>query len=240
MVRIAVFQHVAHEILGSFHPLLKEAGFRIRYINYGRAHHAMIDMQRFDALVILGGPMGVYEVEKYPHLRDEISVIRSAIALGRPVLGICLGAQLVAAALGSEVRPVGVKEIGWYDVHLTDDGRKDPVLGKFQDCEKIFQWHGDTFDIPEGAVHLASSEICRNQAFRYGDRVYGLQFHLEVDKPMIERWLKIPVNVEELEPLGGAILAKQIREGNDIYLARLELASKGVFAAFVGLFARAE
>src|SRR3954466_15879822 len=119
MVRVAVFQHVAHEILGTFHPLLKDAGCRIRYINYGREHHAPIDMRRYDALVILGGPMGVYESDRFPHLRDEIKVIQQAIELNKPVLGICLGAQLLAAALGSEVRSSGVKEIGWYDIHLT-------------------------------------------------------------------------------------------------------------------------
>jgi GMP synthase (glutamine-hydrolysing) len=236
MARIAVFQHVAHEILGTFHPLLKDAGFRIKYVNYGRQHHDIVDMKRYDGLVILGGPMGVYEADRYPHLADEIAVIKTAIEQDKPVVGICLGSQLLAAALGSEVRPAGVKEIGWYDVMLNDEGRSDPVLGKFKTQEKVFQWHGDTYTLPTGAVRLASSALCPEQAFRYGAKTYGLQFHLEVDEPMIERWLKIPSNVEELEPLGGASLAAAIRAANLQYLPRLAAASRQVFTSLIGLF----
>jgi GMP synthase (glutamine-hydrolysing) len=236
MPRIAVFQHVAHEILGTFHPLLKDAGFRIRYVNYGRKHHDVLDMRRYDGLVILGGPMGVYEAERYPHLRDEIDVIKTAIDQDKPVLGICLGSQLLAAALGSGVRPAGVKEIGWFDVALTEEGRADPVLGRFKQSERVFQWHGDTYDLPKGAVRLASSAVCQEQAFRYGDKTYGLQFHLEVDEPMIERWLKIPANVEELAPLGGDELMASIRAANPVYLPRLQVASRQVFSGLVELF----
>src|SRR5689334_9978529 len=157
MVRIAVIQHVAHEILGTLHPQLKDAGVRIRYVNYARQGHTQLNVERYDALVLLGGPMGVYQVDAHPHLAEEIAC----------------------------VRPNGVKEIGWFDVELTDAGRADPILGRFQAKEKIFQWHGDTFDLPEGAVHLATSELCAQQAFRYGDNVYGLQFHLEADRAQI-------------------------------------------------------
>jgi GMP synthase (glutamine-hydrolysing) len=118
-----------------------------------------------------------------------------------PVLGICLGAQLIATALGAHVRRNPVKEIGWYDVTPTPEGEKDPLFSCFNGTEKIFQWHGDTFDIPHGAVHLATSPECANQAFRYGDRTYGLQFHLEVDEALIHRWLKTPVHMRELEDL---------------------------------------
>lgn len=238
MVRIAVFQHVAHEPLGTFHPLLRAAGFRIRYFNYGRKHHEMANMKRYEGLVVLGGPMGVYEGHTYPHLRDEIECIQAALDRDIPILGICLGSQLLAAALGAEVYPGKTKEIGWHEVSLTATGQADPILGRLGASETIFQWHGDTFDLPTGAVHLASSALYANQAFRYGSKAYGLQFHLEVDKPMIERWLTIPVNRPDVDELGGDALAAKIRQGFPLHLPRMEVASRRLFSAVIELFAR--
>jgi GMP synthase (glutamine-hydrolysing) len=238
MARIAVIQHVAHEILGTLHPLLKDADFRIRYLNYARVERAAIDIARYDALVILGGPMGAYQTDEHPHLAEEIEVIRRAIELERPVLGICLGAQLIAAALGARVYPAGLREIGWHEVRLTTEGKVDPILGRFQASEQIFQWHGDTFDLPAGAVHLATSDLCPHQAFRYGDSVYGLQFHLEVDGPQIERWLRLPANDADIAAMGGPSWAERIRQENPQHLPRLERATRGVFAGFIDLFAR--
>ena len=201
MKRLLVFQHVPHEILGTFNPLLKEAGFRIRYVNFGRTPDAKPNVEKYDGLIILGGPMCLDQTDSHPHLLTEIEAIRTAMERHMPVLGICLGAQLIAKTLGAEVRRNPVKEIGWYDVTPTVEGAKDPLFSCFNGTEKIFQWHGDTFDIPHGAVHLATSPDCRNQAFRYGERTYGLQFHLEVDEPLIHRWLKTPVHVRELQEL---------------------------------------
>ena len=201
MKRLLVFQHVPHEILGTFNPLLKEAGFRIRYINFGRTPEAEPNVEKYDGLIILGGPMCVDQTDSHPHLLTEIKAIETAISNNMPVLGICLGAQLIATALGARVQRNPVKEIGWYDVTPSDAGTKDPLFSRFKGTEKIFQWHGDTFDIPHGAEHLASSPECPNQAFRYGERTYGLQFHLEVDEPLIQRWLKTPVHMRELESL---------------------------------------
>jgi GMP synthase (glutamine-hydrolysing) len=152
-----------------------------------------------------------------------------------PVLGICLGAQLIARALGAEVRAAPEKEIGWYDVTVTAAGRDDPVLGQLAPCEKIFQWHGDTFDLPSGAVHLASSAACAHQAFRYGDRIYALQFHLEVDEPLIERWLSVPVHRAELEALGGRIDPDTIRRETHAHIAQARALSDRTFAAFATL-----
>ena len=205
MHRLLVFQHVPHEILGTLDPLLRDAGFRIRYQNFGRQPDAVPDLSRYHGLIVLGGPMNCDQVHHYPHLAVEMAAIREAIAARKPVLGICLGAQLLARALGAHVRANPVKEIGWYDVQPTAEGQHDPLFRHFTGTEKIFQWHGDTFDIPDGAVHLASSPDCPNQAFRYGDNVYGLQFHLEVDAPMIHRWLHAPVNRRELDELHGKI-----------------------------------
>ena len=127
-----------------------------------------------------------------------------------PILGICLGGQLIARTLGALVHANHTKEIGWYDVHPASHAEQDPLIGEFNETEKIFQWHGDTFEIPHSAVHLASSRACSNQAFRYQTNVYAFQFHLEVDEPMILRWLKVPENRREIQSLHGDIDPDQI------------------------------
>ncbi|MDO8527950.1 MAG: gamma-glutamyl-gamma-aminobutyrate hydrolase family protein [Deltaproteobacteria bacterium] len=233
MKKILVCQHVAHEILGTLNPLFKSHGFRIKYTNFNRDPEAKPDLDGYHGLLILGGPMNVDETEKHPHLVHEVELIQKAIESGLPVLGICLGAQLIAKALGSKVTRHHTKEIGWYDLHLTDAGRGDPVLKNFSSTEKMFQWHGDTFDLPKGAIHLASSEICKHQAFRYGDNVYGLQFHMEVDEPMIHRWLKIAANKKEIEETFGAIQLDKILEETPQYIDRLKSLSHLSFGSFV-------
>ena len=199
MRRLLVFQHVAHEILGNLDPLLRAAGFRIRYVNFGRQPEAQPDISRYHGLIVLGGPMNCDQHDRHPHLETETRLIRDAIDAGKPVLGICLGAQLIARALGAAVMRNPTKEIGWYELNPTEAGKQDPLFSHFEQTQMIFQWHGDTFDIPRDAVHLASSPDCTNQAFRYGDNVYGLQFHLEVDEPMILRWLHNPSMAGEAE-----------------------------------------
>lgn len=238
MHRLLVFQHVPHEILGTLDPLLRDAGFRIRYQNFGRKSDAVPDLDRYHGLIVLGGPMNCDQVHHYPHLATEIAAIRVAIAARKPVLGICLGAQLVACALGARVSANPVKEIGWYDVEPTAEGRRDPLFRHFSAREKIFQWHGDTFAIPDGAVHLAASPDCPNQAFRYGDNVYGLQFHLEVDEPMIHRWLHAPVNVRELEELRGSIDPQRIATDTPLHVAQSQTLGTRLFGEFLRLFHR--
>lgn len=236
MRRILVFQHVAWELLGTLNPMLKQAGFRIRYVNFQRHPDAEPRINKYNGLVVLGGPMNVDQVAEYPHLATEARLIRAAIAQRIPVLGICLGAQLIAHSLGARVYANEVKEIGWYDVSVTDAAADDPLMAAMGPTQRIFQWHGDTFDLPTGAVHLASSPSCANQAFRYGDRVYGLQFHLEVDQPMIERWLDVPVHLEELATLGGTIDPERIRAETPERIGQSMELSRKVFGAFVDLF----
>jgi GMP synthase (glutamine-hydrolysing) len=236
MRRLLVLQHVAHEILGTLDPLLRAARCRIRYVNFGREPAARPDASRYDGLIVLGGPMNCDQVDRHPHLAHELECIRTAIRHGRPVLGICLGSQLIARALGAAVTRNPVKEIGWYDVTPTAAGRTDPLLRHFAGTEKIFQWHGDTFAIPAGAVHLASSPDCVHQAFRFGDNVYGLQFHLEVDAPMIHRWLHAPVNCRELDDLRGRIDPALIAAETPRYIGRARQLSDLVFGGFIHLF----
>jgi len=236
MPRLLVFQHVAHEILGTLDPLLRDAGFRIKYVNFERHPDAEPNLEGYDGLIVLGGPMNVDEVDNYPNLITEISLIRMAVEKELPILGICLGSQLLAKALGAKVTKNPEKEIGWYEVSPTNEGENDPLTSNFLREEKIFQWHGDTFDLPKGAKLLASSPLCKNQAFKFGDNVYGFQFHLEVDKPMIERWLNVPENKKEIEALGGKIDPDQIKTETPEYISRLNELSNAVFGDFIDLF----
>jgi GMP synthase (glutamine-hydrolysing) len=234
--RILVCQHVAFEILGTLNPLFKSHGFRIKYVNFGRHPDAQPNLDGYDGLVILGGPMSADAVEQYPHLLTEMRLIENAIGRRMPILGICLGAQLVAQALGAEVHRNPEKEIGWYDLSLSEVGRSDPLFSHFRERERIFQWHGDTFDIPEGALHLASSPTCTNQAFRYQDHVYALQFHLEVDEHLIERWLTVPVHRAEIASLNGKVDPDAIRRETRERIARLKQLSDRTFREFIQHF----
>jgi len=144
----------------------------------------------FTHVVFLGGPMNVYEEDRYPFLRDEDLFIKEAIQRGKWILGICLGAQLMAKALGARVFRAPVKEIGWYDVSLTRIGSIDPLFRRLPKTFSVFQWHEDTFEMPHGAILMATSSLVPHQAFRYGENAYGLQFHLEVTQEMIREWME--------------------------------------------------
>ncbi len=236
MKKLLVLQHVAHELLGTLNPLLKRAGFRIRYVNFARHPDAQPNLDGYDGLIVLGGPMSVNDSNRLPHLVTELKLIEEAMRREIPVLGICLGAQLIAKTLGAAVYQNPEKEIGWYDVSPTTDASSDPLLTPLQTTERIFQWHGETFDIPNSARHLAFSSFCANQAFRYATNVYGFQFHLEVDEPMIHRWLKVPENQKEISTLRGDHHIEQIYNETSLHMLRLSEISERVFSAFINLF----
>jgi GMP synthase (glutamine-hydrolysing) len=165
-----------------------------------------------------------------------MKLIEAAMNNHLPVLGICLGAQLIAKTLGANVYPNREKEIGWYDISPTGEAENDPLLAAFEKSEKIFQWHGETFDMPQSALHLAFSPLCANQAFRYGENVYGFQFHLEVDERMIRRWLRVGENRAEIAALGRAITAEKIHAETPTHIQRLHELSEQIFGEFIGLF----
>jgi GMP synthase (glutamine-hydrolysing) len=236
MKKLLVCQHVAHELLGTLNPLLKRAGFRIRYINFARYPDAQPSLAEYDGLVVLGGPMSVNDADRLPHLNAEMRLIEDGLRRNLPIMGICLGAQLIAKTLGAAVYPNQHKEIGWYDVSPTEEAQNDALLSAFASSEKIFQWHGDTFDIPRSTQHLAFSPLCTNQAFRYELNVYGLQFHLEVDEPMIHRWLRVPENSKEIAALNGGGTAEAIARETPSHIARLQELSARVFGEFINLF----
>lgn len=236
MKKLLVLQHVAHELLGTLNPLLKKSGFRIRYVNFARHPDAQPKLDGYDGLVVLGGPMSVNDAGRLPHLTTEMKLIEEALKRELPVLGICLGAQLIAKTLGAAVYRNKIKEIGWYDVSPTDHAQSDPLLGTFAETEKIFQWHGETFDIPCSTRHLAFSSLCANQAFRYSDNVYGFQFHLEVDEAMIHRWLRVPENRKEIAALGVTNTPERIHKETPEHMARLNHLSERIFGEFIRLF----
>jgi len=236
MKKILVCQHVAYEILGTLNPLFKQNGFRIRYVNFGRFPDLKPKLEGYEGLVILGGPMNTDQEQQYPHLTEEIRKIEQALKIDIPVLGICLGAQLIARALGAKVGRNPQREIGWKEVFLTEEGRGDPVLKNFAANEKIFHWHGDQFEIPKGAVHLAYSQLCENQAFRVGNKIYGFQFHLEVDEPMVERWLQVPERIEELHSISGNNEVQTILKETNQNISRLKELSSQTFGAFIRNF----
>jgi len=144
------------------------------------------DVNSFDMLVVMGGPMGVFDDQEYPWLEAEKDFLRQVVQSGKPVLGICLGAQLLAHVLGAHVQKNIVKEIGWYPVSLTPPGWESPAFKGIPATFEAFHWHGDMFRIPEGGIHIASSEACPNQAFTWNQRVVGLQFHLETTRQSLE------------------------------------------------------
>ncbi len=152
--------------------------------------------------------MNVYEEDKYPFLKDENEFLKEAIEKDLPILGFCLGAQLIAKAKGAIVKQAPEKEIGWFKISLNSNGLNDPLFQDFPEEIDVFQWHGDTFEIPEGAHKLAESEICPNQAFRIGNNIYGLQFHVEVTEEMIQQWLD--AYQDEIDSLKGLVNPDQV------------------------------
>jgi len=178
-MRAHYLQHVAFEGLGSIAPWLKEAGYKISSTRYFEAP-VLPEPEEVDFLIAMGGPMSVNDEMQFPWLSEEKAFIRGAILAGKPVLGVCLGTQLIAAAMGARVYPNPCREIGWFPVRAVPITGTPPFrVFRFPPAAEVFHWHGETFDLPSDAVHLADSEACRNQAFQLGPSSIGLQFHLE-------------------------------------------------------------
>lgn len=201
--RVLAFRHVPFEGLGRIEAALAACGFAIDYADLYAPGAGELHPATYDALVFMGGPMSVND--DLPYLRLEEQLIRDAIDRGIPVLGVCLGAQLIAHALGAPVRRLPVKEIGWFDIGFAPDAMQDPLFEGFSGRETMFHWHGETFDLPPGAVLLASSDRCKHQAFRLGSQVYGLQFHPEVTPEMISDWWRQDENCGDVCELDGPI-----------------------------------
>lgn len=209
MSKVLVIQHVACEGLGIIDAELKKFGLDADTVRVFKGDAVPRRAARgYSALIVLGGPMGVYDDKQYPFIKDELSLLESALKTDLPTLGICLGAQMLAKAAGADVYKGKAKEIGWYKATLTAEGAKERLFLGLPEDLTVFQWHGDTFDVPDGAVNLLSSKLFQNQAIRVGKNAYGLQFHLEVTGKMIGEW--IDVNAGELKALKGLVDAGEI------------------------------
>ncbi|UTW44170.1 gamma-glutamyl-gamma-aminobutyrate hydrolase family protein [bacterium SCSIO 12696] len=234
MAKVLVFQHVPYEPLGLLDPMLRSHRHRIRYVNFARGDATIPALDNYAALIVLGGPMNICQEAQYPHLALEKQAILQAMEQQIPVLGICLGAQLIASALGAKVFPASTVEIGWHPVHASEYAANDALGQHFANTETIFQWHGHTFDLPANAVPLSYGDRCRNQAFRVGTNTYGLQFHLEACESVIERWLTVPQHQDDLSRLAPGA-AEDVRQQNINALPRSQQLAEQVFGAFIEL-----
>lgn len=188
MKTATVIRHLAFEDLGSLADALKQQNYAINYVEAGLDSISEIQPLSPDLVVILGGPIGAYEEQDYSFLVDELRLLERRLQADLPTLGICLGAQLMARALGARVYPGADKEIGWSPLKLNDAGRNSALSNLAAEYTDVLHWHGDTFDLPVGATHLASSQKYQNQAFSWGKSALALQFHSEVTALCLERW----------------------------------------------------
>ncbi len=195
-MKVLVIKHVESEGPGTLKEGFEQAGAQVEVLSLYEGK-ALPAVDGYRAVVSMGGPMNVYEDHAYPFLREEAEFLREAIEAGVPVLGICLGAQMIARACGAKVTKAPVEEIGWYPVHITTEGRADELFWDFPSQLQVFQWHGDTFEVPEGGSLLFKAPLCRNQAFRYKN-AYGLQFHLEVTEALLRDWFDNDKRLKEI------------------------------------------
>ena len=178
-LKIHTFMHVPYEGLGCIEKWITLKKHSITYSKFYE-NYSLPELSEIDWLIVMGGPMGVYDENIYPWLSEEKNYIKRAIDSGKTVLGICLGSQLIADVLGAKVYPNKQKEIGWFNLSLTKVGQQHPILKDFENSFPVFHWHGDTFDLPSESIQLFQSEITKNQGFLYHEKVLGLQFHFEV------------------------------------------------------------
>jgi GMP synthase (glutamine-hydrolysing) len=229
---VLILRHMLQETAGTLEAALTRAGLDFRYIDLFQEVPAELPLDQAAGLIVLGGPMNVDEVDRYPFLKLDVQWIRQAIKTRLPMLGICLGAQLLAKALGSRVHPNPIKEIGWYRLDWLSAAADDPLFAQ-TGTSRVFQWHGDTFQLPKDAVLLAKGSSCQNQAFRWGSNAYGLQFHIEMTAEMIERWL---TRAEERAELNRTDISA-IRLQTPMFLREMQQLAADVFDRFARMCA---
>lgn len=230
-MRLLVLQHVDCEHPGALGEAAAERGIELEIRELDRGD-AIPDPRRYDGLVVLGGPMNVDEEEAHPWLAPEKEAIRAAVEAELPYLGICLGAQLLARALGAAVYPAAAPEVGVGEVRLTAAAADDPLFAGLPDPLPCLQWHGDTFDLPPGAILLATSEACRHQAFRVGPLAWGLQFHVEATPAMAREWGRLAAYRDSAEAALGPGALERVHDALAAAAPRLRPVSGELLDAF--------
>lgn len=222
-----ILKHVANEGAGTIHDFLLSKNIPVRFIELYRGESIPMDaptLSRVRAVCVMGGPMNADDEKQFPFLKTEDLFLRLLIREHVPLLGVCLGSQLIAKALGKKVHKAAAPEIGWSQVDLTDEAMSDPLFSPLFKTElRVLQWHEDTFDLPDGAVLLATNPVVPHQAFRYGRTTYGLQFHVEVNNAMLLDWF-------EKKPEGRAVL-----DTYRAYQAELQILTQRIYSAFFNL-----
>jgi GMP synthase (glutamine-hydrolysing) len=227
---VLVLQHIACEPPGVYEDVLREHGAGLRRVELDEGD-SLPDDDDYAAIVVMGGPMGAYDGDKYPWLLGEQRLLRGAVARGVPVFGACLGAQQLAAALGARVWRAERSEVGVLDVSLTPDGIADPVFCALPPRFLTLQWHSDTFELPAGAVLLASSAAFAHQAFRVGNS-YAVQFHLEVTTAMAQEWAAVPAYAAALEATLGPGALERLLADFAARQAEIQACARALFTAW--------
>lgn len=233
MAEVLVLQHEDCEPLGTIEDALRAAGLSFRYVRGYTGEPVPGDITDAPGLVVMGGPMGAYETERYPFLVDEMRLIEQALAHNVPILGVCLGSQLLASVLGASVRPSGRQEIGWHPITRTGTAADDPLGRTLPPRFMGFHWHGDMFDVPPGAARLAFSDPTPCQAFRYGESAYGVQFHMEITEAIARDWTRLFAG----ELAGAGLNAASILDALPDHLPALRQTARAFFGAWAALAA---
>lgn len=221
--KILIIKHIEIESPGSIEEFFRDTAWQMSVVSLGKRESLPQELNDIDAVISLGGPVNVYEEDKYPFLAAENVFIKRLLQEEIPFLGICLGAQLLAKAAGARVNKSSIKEIGWYRVALTEAGKLDRLFADMPFALSVFEWHEDNFELPKDAVLLARGETCSNQAFRIGRNAYGLQFHVEIDPLMVHSWIKaygLPENIDAEDMLFETVKRKEdfYRQAAMLYL----------------------
>ncbi len=232
--KVWALQHSPCETLGTIAGALLSAGIAAEYVRTFEGQPVPVEMADATGLIVMGGPMGVYDHPRYPFLRNEMRLIERALRDERPVLGICLGSQLLADAMGARVTRAGRKEIGWYPVRLLEAAKTDPVWAGVDGVFTAYHWHGDIFELPRGAVSLAASDMTACQAFRCGPSAYGILFHPEVTGQILQDMVTASVEELEEEHVDGREIVTQAAA----HLPRLQHIGGLLFQRWAGLVGR--
>ena len=234
MSKVLIIQHVRAETPGTIGEILRAAHIPTKIVRVFEGEHVPAGLGDAAGLVVVGGPMGVYEQERYPFLRRELRLIEQALKKEKPILGVCLGSQLLAAGLGAEVKPGRRKEIGWHRLRVKKSASVDPLWVGIRPVFTAYHWHGDVFALPLGAVSLASSDMTRHQAFRYGKNAYGFLFHMEVTEKIIRDMVRTFAGELREAKLSRAAIISGVKK----HLSRLNEIGDIVFSRWAGLVER--